>query len=437
MSEEQPPIYYFTNIDFNSSFYDTEAFTETQANALYLRKTTPDTATALETFNVGILSSSLDSLTPTSDLNIAATQTTGDINIANGAARGGSAIVNISSGTNNSSSVNIMTGTNTNGTFSLRTGSGFGAINIGTGANTGSITIGSNNNVTNLNSSTVNLTRNQSGTNPTFIECVTTTTTNQLDFHCNNLTSIDYDARIIALGGGASAGGGTLEIVALNTNISLTTAGAVNIMNNSASTGTVNIATGAGGSAKVNIGSGSTTGAIYIGNPTNAVNINSSALELGTATKALSVNTPIRINYAPSALTLSSQIGYVKVATLLAANTPIPTGTTALGSISLTAGTWIVNFYVGTNVMSALTVNDNLGQRMSIGLTSGVLSADLALVGSEGVAITAATNVPTLGSVAILQPTATTVYYLNYTASFTVGALQMSTVTHMNAVRIG
>jgi hypothetical protein len=408
-----------------------------KANLLYLRKTVADTATALETFNAGILSSSIDSLTPTSDINIGSTQTTGDVNIANGAARGGSAIVNISSGINNSSSVNIMTGTNTNGTFSLRTGSGFGAINIGTGANTGSMTIGSNNNVTNLNSSTVNLTRNQSGTNPTFIECVTTTTTNQLDFHCNNLTSIDYDARIIVGGGGASAGGGTLEITALNTNISLTTAGAVNIMNNSASTGTVNIATGAGGSAKVNIGSGSTTGAIYIGNPTNAVNINSSALELGTSTKALTVNTPIRINYLPSALTLSSQIGYVKVGTVTIPNQNVPSGSTNIGSIQLTAGTWIVNFYVGTNVTAAVTVNDNLGQRISIDDTSGTLTTTYALVGSEGVAITGATNIPTLGGVAVIQTNTTKTYYLNYTISFAVGTLQTSAVTHLNGVRIG
>jgi hypothetical protein len=201
-------------------------------------------------------------------------------------------------------------------------------------------------------------------------------------------------------------------------------------------TGFVNIATGAG-SAKVNIGSGTSTGTINIGNTTNAVNINSSALSLGSTTKTLTVNAPITTNYAPTALTLPSQIGFVKVATLLAANTNIPSGTTQLGSISLTAGTWILNFYVGTNVMSALTVNDNLGQRMSIGLTSGILSADFALVGSEGVAITGASNIPSLGSVAVLKPTATTVYYLNYTASFTVGTLQTSTVTHMNAVRIG
>lgn len=51
-----PPEYYFSNINFNPAFYANEAtgFTQAQANALYLRKTVPDTATALETFNAGI-----------------------------------------------------------------------------------------------------------------------------------------------------------------------------------------------------------------------------------------------------------------------------------------------------------------------------------------------------------------------------------------------
>jgi len=50
------PEYYFPNINFNPAFYANEAtgFTQAQANALYLRKTVPDTATAVETFNAGI-----------------------------------------------------------------------------------------------------------------------------------------------------------------------------------------------------------------------------------------------------------------------------------------------------------------------------------------------------------------------------------------------
>ena len=56
MTSELPPTYYFTDINYNSSFYgsdDTANLTEALANSLYLRKTVPDTATAVETFSSG------------------------------------------------------------------------------------------------------------------------------------------------------------------------------------------------------------------------------------------------------------------------------------------------------------------------------------------------------------------------------------------------
>ena len=51
-----PPEYYFTGINFNPAFYaeDAGGLSVAQANALYLRKTVPDTVTAQETFNAGI-----------------------------------------------------------------------------------------------------------------------------------------------------------------------------------------------------------------------------------------------------------------------------------------------------------------------------------------------------------------------------------------------
>ena len=53
MSASNAPTYYFTGIQFNSSFYaiTTSGLSEGQANLLYLRKTVADTATALETFS--------------------------------------------------------------------------------------------------------------------------------------------------------------------------------------------------------------------------------------------------------------------------------------------------------------------------------------------------------------------------------------------------
>lgn len=171
MSIEQPPIYYFTNIDFNSSFYDTEAFTETQANALYLRKRTPDTATALETFNAGILSGSINPITSSSTLNIGTTTVAGNINIGTGAVRGGdinigdgtnpSGNIDINSGSTNGTNTNINTGATTSGQVNLMTGSATGfvniasgsgsaRVNIGSGTTTGLITIGNTANITSI-----------------------------------------------------------------------------------------------------------------------------------------------------------------------------------------------------------------------------------------------------------------------------------------------
>ena len=62
MSAFYPPSYTFTGINFNSGFFTTPTtgLTETQANAIYLRKTTPDTASALETFSAGIKTGNID-----------------------------------------------------------------------------------------------------------------------------------------------------------------------------------------------------------------------------------------------------------------------------------------------------------------------------------------------------------------------------------------
>ena len=66
-----PPIYEFTGIDFNSSYFNsanTNGLTQAQANKLYLQKTVQDSASAIETFNSGILSDSIQSITGTSSI---------------------------------------------------------------------------------------------------------------------------------------------------------------------------------------------------------------------------------------------------------------------------------------------------------------------------------------------------------------------------------
>jgi len=168
MGTYQPPTYYFSGIGFNSAFYEvsTTGISLTQANALYLRKTTQDTATAIETFNAGIKANSIDALTSTGNMvintgtgNTTVGATSGVVYIGNNQVGLGS-VINIGSsitetrfaGTIKTQVVNPVT---TGGTLSVATGdasnvlalhntsSRTGAINIGNGASsTGAIKIG-------------------------------------------------------------------------------------------------------------------------------------------------------------------------------------------------------------------------------------------------------------------------------------------------------
>jgi len=86
MSAENPPTYNFPGIEFNPTYFINESissgFTEEQANALYLKKTIPDTATVLETFNVGIKTNSIEPINATDTVNINTVSSTA-INIVN------------------------------------------------------------------------------------------------------------------------------------------------------------------------------------------------------------------------------------------------------------------------------------------------------------------------------------------------------------------
>jgi hypothetical protein len=168
MSAYNPPTYYFSGIGFNSSFYTvtTTGITQAQANALYLQKTTPDTATAVETFSSGILTTSVDVPTSSSNMNIATGSSSGTINIGTANVRTGiihigdgnnlsaGANIHINNGTSNASNTNIMnggttsgacnimTGTTSSGIVNIATSSGSSSVNIATGTTTGIVSIG-------------------------------------------------------------------------------------------------------------------------------------------------------------------------------------------------------------------------------------------------------------------------------------------------------
>jgi hypothetical protein len=58
MTEAKPPEFYFDGIVFNTQYFkdesDTIGFTQDESDARYLRKKTPDTASALQTFSAGL-----------------------------------------------------------------------------------------------------------------------------------------------------------------------------------------------------------------------------------------------------------------------------------------------------------------------------------------------------------------------------------------------
>ena len=141
-----PPDYYFTGVNFNPAFYADEAgnLSIEEANALYLRKTVPDTATAVETFNSGIITPSVSSTgaldivmpnalaTDVLNVGVVSRNILGQIHhYSDGDNCVAGAGVHINNGINNDSNTNIMNGNNTSGTLNLMTGTGNNFVNIG------------------------------------------------------------------------------------------------------------------------------------------------------------------------------------------------------------------------------------------------------------------------------------------------------------------
>jgi hypothetical protein len=100
MSAENPPTFSFNGIDFNPTYYiNSSGFTQEQANALYLKKTIPDTATAIETFSGGIKTNSIENVLTTDVSNILI-NSTGNINIGTSTSRTTSNPIIIGNSTN-------------------------------------------------------------------------------------------------------------------------------------------------------------------------------------------------------------------------------------------------------------------------------------------------------------------------------------------------
>ena len=79
MTSQPPPAYTFSGIDYNPNYFKTDTgsgLSQGKANALYLKKTVADTATALETFSSGIKTSNIDTTISDTSLLIGSTTAT-------------------------------------------------------------------------------------------------------------------------------------------------------------------------------------------------------------------------------------------------------------------------------------------------------------------------------------------------------------------------
>lgn len=241
MSIEQPPTYWFPNINFNPSFYEIptgSGLSQAQANTLYLRKTVPDTAIAVETFNAGINANALSTFN--ADVNIVGTGN--DLVITNSQTIPTKTITLSTSGvdptitildTTNSldlSPTGIEPVSGTPLTLNIATLTNID-LNVGTGARTGTGTVG----------------------NPYVI---------------HNYSDGDNCLE----GNGVHLNNGTNNQSNTNIHNGASSSGNVNIMNGASSSGNINIMTGASSTGGINIGTG-TNGSITLGNTNGFVKL--------------------------------------------------------------------------------------------------------------------------------------------------------------------
>jgi hypothetical protein len=285
MTSAQSPYPYYNGIAYNSAFFATSGtgLTVSQANAKYLQKTIPDTATALETFQAGV-------------------QT--DLIKSNGGF-GGTIYTDPGVGTQTYSTLVCQN----NSTCSF--GGSAGTCNLG-GLSSG-INIGYN--------------------MPTATQ-ITIATAGVQDTNVAIATRGVYPTGTNKILIGASANITSLSSGTINVG---TNDSVINIGNNA--TQVSNIIIGSKGTA---LPSGSNN--IVIGGVGNNTTISGTNVNLGAT--SLNINSPLTIGYAPSAITTTSQIGYTVADTIdfTGAYTSSTVGTFFTSYKTLPAGVWLIQF---------------------------------------------------------------------------------------------
>jgi hypothetical protein len=267
MGTNNPPTYYFTSIGFNPAFYqfETTGLTTAQANALYLRKTVQDTATAQETFQSGIKTASIDSTLSSTNMTIG-----GNLAPTTTLTLGSTGTITTNNGTLQSQTLSsINTGTTMNiganhgnviaiGQAGISTTNLYGTVQAGTidaFTTTGTLNLGQN-----LSAGTLNV---ATGTN--------------VDVNVGTGTRSTATVHNYSDGDNCVAGS-NVHFNNGTSNLSNT-----NIHNGASSAGLVQIGTGASSTTAVSIATrgASSTNAVRIGNVSNTTYLDSDTIAMG------------------------------------------------------------------------------------------------------------------------------------------------------------
>ena len=133
MTTSQPPEFYFDGINFNPEFFEdvSATLTKKECDARYLIKTETDIASALETFNVGIKTNSIEPINATDTLNINTVSSTA------------TNIINIGNNTTNEQTLNLNSKTINMGDTSVPSSVNILSASVIIGTPSGTISFGS------------------------------------------------------------------------------------------------------------------------------------------------------------------------------------------------------------------------------------------------------------------------------------------------------
>ena len=348
MSSANPPYPWFSGIQYNPSFFAsslTGDLTKAQANALYLRKTVPDTATAAETFQGGIYTDSILDNTGT------ITMKGIDMIIGDGGL---------------TSSINTLATTyNLNTTNPNPNTINIGIISSTTAIDNSCTEYYITSDLINANTNTIELNSLNGSSNIIHIGNVASTT--QMDVLSQNLYLQGENSVGIFTGVTPSAvltiSGVLTEIGDADTNtLTLTSL----TCNNNTNTNT-----------NISYISNSTETPILNLNTTNLLGNNVVNIGHPTSTTTLTINRPLTIGYSP-VFTTATQIGYTISTTT--ANAGIATQTVwspqflIFNGLTLGSGVWLINYScrLATSGVSTLSqysmwVNGTTGQDAQYG----------------------------------------------------------------------